>query len=482
MMPILFALAAIAYALLRVAPHRAQFDALHAGAFGWSAAALGAGVAALLVCLARMWRRRRADAGQSAAGTWRMLLYSAVGYWAGYVMFAQPFFRLYFDLGVGLSATLFGLALLTGPRLPTTVLRIGDRCLLAACVLLLCCELGLRLVAAFSSSPLLSQPGREATARLGLLRDAAVGSTRFGFPFNRRGYYDEELADPGRHVAMIGDSFSVGMVPHALHFSTVAERGLDGARIDNIGLPSIGPHEYLTLLEQELAVRRPAVAVLNLFIGNDVTDARHGQPANRRLRLWFGRENVLWWQVPRRLWIARRAQVGRDVAGNATIAAGDPEPSLPWLTDWRLEEPTYAEPAFLETETAIASWICGRDHGQFEPLLETILEARRIAGDVPLAVLLIPDEFQVEDRLWDAVHRRLGDEPLKRDQPQRILRRFLDRHGLPYLDLLPVLRGAALESDGARHVYHLRDTHLNAKGNRLVGEELAAWLRPYLSR
>jgi hypothetical protein len=35
--------------------------------------------------------------------------------------------------------------------------------------------------------------------------------------------------------------------------------------------------------------------------------------------------------------------------------------------------------------------------------------------------------------------------------------------------------------DGNRHLYHLRDTHWNARGNRLAGEALAEFLAPRLT-
>ena len=35
-------------------------------------------------------------------------------------------------------------------------------------------------------------------------------------------------------------------------------------------------------------------------------------------------------------------------------------------------------------------------------------------------------------------------------------------------------------ADGHRHLYHIRDTHFNARGNRIVGEALAGFLRNQL--
>ena len=90
--------------------------------------------------------------------------------------------------------------------------------------------------------------------------------------------------------------------------------------------------------------------------------------------------------------------------------------------------------------------------------------------------MLIPDEFQVEDALWEQIVARAGV-TLERDRPQRLVAGFLEERGVPFLDLLPVLRAVPPLSDGNRHLYHSRDTHFNARGNRVVAEALASFLR-----
>ena len=36
--------------------------------------------------------------------------------------------------------------------------------------------------------------------------------------------------------------------------------------------------------------------------------------------------------------------------------------------------------------------------------------------------------------------------------------------------------------DGRRHFYHRQDTHLNRRGNELVGQTLAAWMYKSLNQ
>jgi hypothetical protein len=115
-----------------------------------------------------------------------------------------------------------------------------------------------------------------------------------------------------------------------------------------------------------------------------------------------------------------------------------------------------------------------------DELLEILREARDLVAPRPFAVLLIPDEFQVEDDVWAEVAERAG--ALDRERPQRELAAFCRERGLALVDPLPALRGAEPLASGRRHVYHLRDTHWNARGNALAGAALADALSALLVR
>jgi hypothetical protein len=91
---------------------------------------------------------------------------------------------------------------------------------------------------------------------------------------------------------------------------------------------------------------------------------------------------------------------------------------------------------------------------------------------VPVAFLLIPDEFQVNP---DVLALAIQESHLDRDQldlelPQRRLGQFFRDREVPYLDLLPGFRGQA-------GTYEPRDTHWNVKGNRLSASLIVPWLK-----
>ncbi len=462
-------------------------------------AALLAAPAALLAALVReFFDLRRGEPRRSTLAHLGGLLVVLVAGWELFLALVQPFQRLWFDLALALAAGAWaGLILLDrAPALPCPGLRrVAGSALIGLSAGLVLLEVGLRGVAALHPSPLLARVG-DAPRRLIERFRCSPGQVRFGFACNRGGYYDTEFlrrAAGERLVVSIGDSFNVGSVPQAWHYTSVCEERL-GVAVYNLGVPGVGPPEYLRLLVDDALPLEPDLVVLCLFVGNDLTYAQvdRGLP-DRGLRSWLGREQVLTWVVPRRLAriaAERGRRAGREppVAGSqaahAPVAPIDRAAlvqAFPWLNDPLLEEGSLSEPAFLRLETQRALENCRADPVSLAGTCALLGEALALAGAGRICVLLIPDEFQVEDALWEAVLWSAGRD-LERDRPQRLLTGWLARQGIPCLDLLPVLRAVPPLEDGRRHLYHLRDTHFNARGNRVAGEALADFLGPRLER
>jgi hypothetical protein len=428
------------------------------------------------------------DRSPDSRATWRstrvVFTVLVIG-WLAFLVWVQPFQLLWFEIAAGIAAGLACASVLAVrcSRLASSrAFRVAEISLISLCASLVLAELGLRALAALHPMPILARAGEGPRRTIERFR-CAPGTLRFGFACNARGFYDEELHPlPAgeRWIASIGDSFSLGAVPHALHYTTVAEREL-GIPIDNIGVAGIGPPEYLSLLLDEALPRGPSAVVIALFVGNDLVfeSPAAGRP-HPWLRSWLERERVLLATLPRRLSrLAGEREAAQELAHGEVLGAAPDAAArgqaLPWLDDPLREPPSLSSEAFLRLETARALDVCAGDPPALPELFALLREARRVAGATPLHVLLIPDEFQVEDELWAAVQRRAG-RPLERDRPQRVLGAWLDREGIAYLDLLPRLRAVTPLSDGRRHVYHLQDTHFNARGNRIAGEALAEFL------
>jgi hypothetical protein len=345
-------------------------------------------------------------------------------------------------------------------------------------------EVGLRAIAVVFPSPLLTTRYSSQHVRISADR-SPPGTLRFGFPINRGGHYDTEFAprspNQGPLVVSIGDSFSYGAVPHAFHYTTIAEEDLRGVEIYNMGFPAIGPTEYRYLLEREALPLKPDLVVIQLFLGNDITDApqAEGPPT------WYQKDRYLGAVLLQRLQILWRARTNALSASGATGRTELTREQLvaryPWLADPLVESPTFPRDLFLDVETKRAGDVCGPIEAIYAHFFAELDDLQRAAAGAPLAFVLIPDEFQVEDSLWGDVQRRAAV-PLDRDRPQRKVLDWLAARGLPVLDLLPILRAVEPLKDGRKHLYQLQDTHFNVRGNAVEGHALAGWIRSLLPK
>ena len=372
------------------------------------------------------------------------------------------------------------------PRLqravPPGVRRGLDLVCMNATLAVVFAEIGLQAFAIVWPSPLLVRDSTPHDRRRAA-ESMPAGTILYDFPINSGGHYDTEFVPraelPGSLVVSIGDSFSYGRVPHPFHFTTVSERELPGVEFYNMGFQGASPSDYRHLLVDDALPLRPDLVVVQLFLGNDVVDG----PAMDPLR-WYDADRYLTGVLWQRLRILRRERL---LTRRKTEAAGESPPSReelvarhPWLGDPLVEDATFSEELFLDIESQRARMICISIQGIYERFFATLEDLERTAGSVPLAFVLIPDEFQLEDDLWDEVVRRV-EEPLERDRPQRMIVEWLGDRGRPVLDLLPLMRAVEPLGDGRRHLYHLQDTHFNVRGNDVAGRALARFVSPLLN-
>jgi hypothetical protein len=225
--------------------------------------------------------------------------------------------------------------------------------------------------------------------------------------------------------------------------------------------------------------------VVDIFIGNDLT-APLDEPAVEAdpLLPWLDKGHVLLLRVPRLL-------SGGDPGEAESAASLDTghAPSrdellvlYPWLRDPSLEIEGMIAGQYARLEAHRAREACGQVPPPWPALFETLRRMHRACekAGASFAIMLIPDEFQVEDDVWNRVLADLPGEHLDRDLPQRVLDGFCAEEGVPCLDLLPRLRAVPPLADGRHHLYRLRDSHWNRRGNEEAGHALAEFLKPLL--
>jgi hypothetical protein len=103
--------------------------------------------------------------------------------------------------------------------------------------------------------------------------------------------------------------------------------------------------------------------------------------------------------------------------------------------------------------------------------LDAIAERCRDA-DVPLALVVLPGEFQVSQTLCETARRRLGCRPqdIDLEVPQRRLAALAAERRLALVDLLPTLRGAE------QPIFARYQQHLSEHGASLAASALSTWL------
>lgn len=429
-----------------------------------------AGAPLLLLAALRLWRE-----GPAAGALLRWSLVFAVGIWLAYLAATGRYYRGRVGLFAAVWAALVALLLWRLPAQKRKVRRI-EILAVSSCVSLVFGELLLSGAAAVMPSPLLLRSTSSSAQRLEA-NAFPPGYLHFGFPTNALGFYDAEFAPASpqrqRVVAVIGDSFSASLVPHAVHYTTVAEKLLPGTEVWNIGWPALSPAEYLVLLQKQVMPLEPDAIVISLFLGNDLAETLPWNAFDRALARWFDRGNVLLFELPRRLLAishdVRHAEPGQS--GSDGLAA---EP--PWLHDPMQEQPSCTADAYLRLETERAVTACRIDAAQWDALTGQLQALRRAVGTRPFGFLLIPDEFMVEDDLWRRVQQQVGGDLDRLALRDRIVAWCRD-HSIPCFDLQPALTAMPPLADGDRHLYRRCDTHWNARGNAVGGQGLAAFVR-----
>ncbi|MCS6978198.1 MAG: SGNH/GDSL hydrolase family protein, partial [Gemmatales bacterium] len=290
-----------------------------------------------------------------------------------------------------------------------------------------------------------------------------------GLRANSLGFADTEWTlEPTpdrRRIAALGDSFSVGVaVAYEDNWLTLLEAEL-GVEVCNFGVCGTGPREYRDLLASLVWQYQPSMVLVPVFIGNDITE-RIASPQLTKFH-----PDALYTEL-----LARRlGRLVQELWRQAEAATTD---------DYRMGVNVgFSEKTYLEL-TAGRLAVCrakqtAEDRRRWEMVercLEDLIQDCRNHG-VPVAFVLIPDEFQIhaELRRQAMVVRGWRDEDLDLLLPQQRLTDFLAKRQVPVLDLLPALREAGPEA------FIRNDGHFSKSGHRLAAREVSRWLRTELS-
>ncbi len=486
-----FGLLCAAYAAIQATRNRSVLIGLWGD---WAYAVLLGGAASVIAtAVLLLWIRQQPAPHAARSPVLLVCGFCLVVLWAAaYQTWLQPYERFTVEATIPIVVGAYALlvaALGSGKlRIPPVLART----VCAICLGVVLLDLALRGLSIAYPSPVLTTSSHSAPVQLrsGLF---APGEVRYGSACNSAGFFDTEfLAQPERThptIVMVGDSFSAGIVPLPYHFTSVAERILGNVEIYNMGVPAIGPQVYRYLVEELALPLSPEAVIVNLFVGNDLADLSVPSGVDRLLRAGLDQQycyvRVF---VDRMLALHRtgRPIVLRYAPDLHSPVIEDPVQRkrwFPWLDDHNQERPSHSVEDYLDLAVRRAYIACTPHKERLALLFELLAQMRELCAPMPFGVVLIPAEFQVEDELWSRVEAELQvQQPYEivRDRMQTEVRAWCEQQGMALLDLLPPLRAERLFEDGSRHLYHLRDTHFNVRGNNVAGREMARFARELL--
>ena len=231
---------------------------------------------------------------------------------------------------------------------------------------------------------------------------------------------------------------------------TLLERLLPGAEVYHFGIRGAGLREYAAQLFHEVAEYHPDLVLVFVSIDDDVT---------RQIPLpdTFDWQGLRLYQMALRLWADETPPAAGPVAetDDSTCRRDYLRRASSRLAVCRapIDQPTHE------------AW--NRAQGHLARLIDT---CRR--GDMDVALVLLPADFQVNAALCESMRMRMGYQRCQLDLeiPQRRLREFAARQQVAVLDLLPHFRAA----DAPLYVRH--DRHWNTAGNATAARIIGSWL------
>jgi hypothetical protein len=308
----------------------------------------------------------------------------------------------------------------------------------------------------------------------------AEGTTANQFGFNARDYPLQKTPGIFR-ILVIGDSFNWAGGREG-NYTALLERMFehrDGYhRIDviNTGYPGTHTGEELAMLKKYGVQYNPDLVVLGFFMGNDFVDA---DPDRKRIVV-----NGLYMDISRRRElrvfgypIIPQSRLLLFMKQKYKVYAESKKAALE-NRDQQKQPGTFAEETYLDIERGRLEFfnLSHLRDGSYQPridyILQSIAEMKALleSRNIKLVVAIYPDEFQINEKLLQAVldKYKLRRENYDLNPGQNLLKPFLDSKGIPCIDLTDRFRAEGKKRD----LYLLRDTHWNSAGNQLAADIL----------
>ena len=291
----------------------------------------------------------------------------------------------------------------------------------------------------------------------------------YDFKLNSQGFKDLEFTQekPAEtyRILGIGDSFTYGVVPYQYNYLTLLEEKLNKSgkktEVINMGIPGLGPRDYLSILVNEGLQLKPDKIVLSFYIGNDFLD----NSMTTHLRK------------------EEKSYVIALIKSLITIQSHYQGTFTNTVPKYEDNQPTIDNAKYLQNTVSKSNMFVKNPQdnmfkGFVEDAVKDLIEIKKIADsqNIPLTIVIIPDEVQVNTQLQQQVKAAFDpNDPnlLDFELPNRMLTERLRQANIDYLDLLPSFVAASKIT----RLYKPNDTHWNIAGNSLAAELISQHLK-----
>ncbi len=302
--------------------------------------------------------------------------------------------------------------------------------------------------------------------------------------YTSRGYLTADVFKKKKDVVRIlglGDSFSIYLKDKGKNYNNFLQQkylanGKGAVEIINAGMEAMGPGYYWHTLQKYGDLFKPDLVLVGFFVGNDFQEAKFfvcignfiSEPKDI-IKRYFKYYQFRHWRIYRLL--KNKYVHYQEVEKRNQEAKTLPPQQIG----------SFSQDTFLEIEKK-KSWIFDKNHHnllkqKWDECSAIILKIKDWCDrrKIKLVIAILPDQFQVDEKLREAVLTRYKNPARKNldlSYPDDLIMNFCRTHDINCLDLL----GPFQEKGKSRQLYALRDTHWNEAGNRLAADLIFQYL------